>query len=368
MGLRFRKTVSLGKGLRLNFSKSGVSTSVGPRGASVSFGKNGTYANVGIPGTGLSYRKRLDGGKSQSGQRTKAKRDAFQEITAYTGDRHFSYDLAMDDKGKVIVVDNNGQPIVDQNLVSLIKRDSAYGEKKSQLELQRNQALKAKESALQLEMEGLLAIHTKSPRIKSKQDYEYAIAVLRPQNCTPEAIEHFEKKKRRLVAALEGTPSFIEQKTKKWFEVCDLPFEVSASFEYSAPEGKLSVDLDLPEIELIPSVCIEQLASGKLKEKSKPKKRINAEYEQLIKSLSIYVASSLMNVSYSIKRVVLSGYTNRRGRDGSLQPEYVLSVDFERYTLSSFDYQNIEPEETIAKFENRQNVLSTGVMKAIDPL
>lgn len=68
MGFRFRKTVSLGKNVRVNISKGGPSLSVGGRGHSVTFSKNGTYGNVGIPGTGVSYREKiLGGGKSSSG-------------------------------------------------------------------------------------------------------------------------------------------------------------------------------------------------------------------------------------------------------------------------------------------------------------
>jgi hypothetical protein len=61
MGLRFRRTVKLLPGVRLNLSRSGVSTTVGVRGASVTVGKQGTYANVGLPGSGVSYRTRIDG-------------------------------------------------------------------------------------------------------------------------------------------------------------------------------------------------------------------------------------------------------------------------------------------------------------------
>src|SRR5918994_30383 len=60
MSFRFRKSVQLFPGVRLNFSPSGVSTTIGVRGAGVTIGPRGTYANVGLPGTGLSYRARLD--------------------------------------------------------------------------------------------------------------------------------------------------------------------------------------------------------------------------------------------------------------------------------------------------------------------
>lgn len=54
MAFRFRKSVKIAPGIRLNFSKSGVSTSIGGRGATVNFSKRGTRVTAGIPGTGLS--------------------------------------------------------------------------------------------------------------------------------------------------------------------------------------------------------------------------------------------------------------------------------------------------------------------------
>jgi hypothetical protein len=60
MSLRFQHRVSIFPGVRLNFSPSGVSATVGVRGASVTIGgPGGPTANLGIPGTGISYRARL---------------------------------------------------------------------------------------------------------------------------------------------------------------------------------------------------------------------------------------------------------------------------------------------------------------------
>jgi len=62
MGFRFPKRISILPGVRINLSKSGVSTSLGPRGADVNIGKDGVTANAGIPGTGLSYRQKVGSG------------------------------------------------------------------------------------------------------------------------------------------------------------------------------------------------------------------------------------------------------------------------------------------------------------------
>lgn len=67
MGFRFRKSVNVLPGVKLNISKSGISTSVGRRGATVNFSKRGTRATVGIPGTGISYSTMV--GKRRSGSR-----------------------------------------------------------------------------------------------------------------------------------------------------------------------------------------------------------------------------------------------------------------------------------------------------------
>ena len=55
MDLRFRRTIRVLPGVRLNLSRSGISTSVGVRGAHVTVGRGRLRKTVGIPGSGLSY-------------------------------------------------------------------------------------------------------------------------------------------------------------------------------------------------------------------------------------------------------------------------------------------------------------------------
>jgi Protein of unknown function (DUF4236) len=59
MGFRFRRSLRLLPGIRLNLSKSGVSASFGIRGAHVTVGPRGTTTSVGLPGTGFSYTSRI---------------------------------------------------------------------------------------------------------------------------------------------------------------------------------------------------------------------------------------------------------------------------------------------------------------------
>lgn len=65
--MRFRRRVKLFHGVTLNFSKTGISTTVGLKGLSVNFNKQGTFLNTGLPGTGIYDRKRI-GGQNKSNQ------------------------------------------------------------------------------------------------------------------------------------------------------------------------------------------------------------------------------------------------------------------------------------------------------------
>jgi len=58
MGFRFRKSIKIAPGLKINLGKTGASLSVGGQGATVNVSKRGTRTTLGIPGTGLSYSKK----------------------------------------------------------------------------------------------------------------------------------------------------------------------------------------------------------------------------------------------------------------------------------------------------------------------
>ncbi len=59
--MRFRKRVKVFPGFYLNFSNSGISSTIGIKGASINFSKKGTYLNTGIPGTGIYNRQKIGG-------------------------------------------------------------------------------------------------------------------------------------------------------------------------------------------------------------------------------------------------------------------------------------------------------------------
>lgn len=57
MAFRVRKSFKIAPGLRINISKSGVSTSLGGKGLTANLSKRGTRITAGLPGSGLSSSK-----------------------------------------------------------------------------------------------------------------------------------------------------------------------------------------------------------------------------------------------------------------------------------------------------------------------
>lgn len=75
MGLRFRKSITLLPGVKLNIGKSSVGVSLGGKFGGVSLNsRTGAQARATLPGTGLSYTTRLGGKKRSSAKKKELER------------------------------------------------------------------------------------------------------------------------------------------------------------------------------------------------------------------------------------------------------------------------------------------------------
>ncbi len=75
MVLRFRRTMKIAPGVRLNLTKKGISARIGPRGAGITTGTSGTTVSAGIPGTGLHASKKIKSATKQRNARITATRE-----------------------------------------------------------------------------------------------------------------------------------------------------------------------------------------------------------------------------------------------------------------------------------------------------
>lgn len=82
MGFRYRKSIKILPGVKLNISKSGFSTSIGGKGASLNVSSRGTKVTTSISGTGISYSQYLSKPKRA---RKKAPTQPIQEAKRVRG-------------------------------------------------------------------------------------------------------------------------------------------------------------------------------------------------------------------------------------------------------------------------------------------
>ena len=143
--------------------------------------------------------------------------------------------------------------------------------------------------------------------------------------------------------------------------------QIFTQFEYRESEHCLMVDLDLPEIEDLPTQVATQLANGNLKIKDKTQKQLRFEYAECVFGLAVYVSANLMNASPDIEAVIVSGYTQRRNKAGDICDDYIYSVRFSREAFYRIDYETMDPETFCLSFENRCNVTQTKMFKVIEP-
>lgn len=173
MGFRFRKSVRICKGVKVNFSKSGASLTLGGRGNSINFSSRGISTTNGIPGTGISHRSQIISyQKSQSSLPGSGGRSG----VAIPG----SFQLRMNQDGRVEVLDNQGNPIYDQSVIRKIKITDSYKRAVQNLESQRQVKLVENYNNAKAENDRFIEIYKLSPQVDRQERYLEILNSLRP--------------------------------------------------------------------------------------------------------------------------------------------------------------------------------------------
>ena len=422
MGVRFRKSIKITKGAKINLSKSGASLSLGGRGHSVTFGNRGTRTTVGIPGTGLSY--------SHFSSKKKHDRSRESVTRSVQNEEPVSHSVAvrfrMDENGHSWFEYDDGEKIYDRAVIKQITSTPAFQEQMAAAIQEQN-----------AEYDNLINIHKLSESVRSESDFsdeldrlsreEYKIQPFSIPEPTEddirfeledEAAENihsiiFESKKRKQyvednlmqryeerllewddlkteyydseektkreiddliserVAELPGLINGDEQAISKQFDALimnlELPVEINIDYEWEEANGLMKIDLDLPEIEDIPNVNYIGTSDGLVKTKKKTQGELKAGYAQLVFGIAVYLCSAVFNVSPAIKKILISAYTQRRDKNGDENDVYVYSLKFPREMFGNIDYYNLLPREFCMQTENRINMTSTLLLKEIKP-
>ncbi|WP_194756678.1 DUF4236 domain-containing protein [Aliidiomarina indica] len=425
MAFRFHRRVRILPGVRLNFSKSGVSASAGIRGASITAGKRGVWSNVGAPGTGLSYRSRLD--KSPAHQRRVAR-----EQQRSQNESKISVQLTLDDRGQLLFRGPDGQA-VDKSIERQLwqqQSESIYTFLQNELERinDDNELLlniHHDTPALSTEAPEFVPVnfnhphpqepklpaspepprlprrwfwHAWFPRLAAKRDtkartlqqewesenqrinsvrtelqQEYADAVaLWTKQRDAHRQEQLELQK-TFVHRRDHDVTFMEELLEHELAELDWPRETLIDFDIQQHDNVVVfIDVDLPTTEAFPSRSAEVSKTGKrllIKDKSATQQR--KEYMQHIHGVIFRLIGVAFVTLPSVNHLIVSGYTQQTDQAmGHETDSYLISVKITRDQWSALNLdavEKIDPVTALEQFTLIRDMTKTGIFRPISP-
>lgn len=445
MAFRFRRSIRIAPGLRINLGKRGVSLSAGGRGATITTGARGTYANVGIPGSGLSYRERIGGGSEQRRTtRTQQRLDSESKRLEKERIRQEALSkikLSLDKETGALQIENAfGAPLSRQDLklvwdqkkdmilewleqqadatngdvelLTTIHEDTPSPDSEPEYNIEPfNQQppehpkepdevpkpsaqilpdlgffasfSKSKITAHEEKQQQINSAHTKAMRAwveeRRKLHENYQVALEKYTNAKQEWDNHKKEYETNEVKRREEFPNLLRTNTDVMNKTLEdalnslsWPRETLVSYQITDNGRQAWIDVDLPEIELLPIKQASVASSGKkLNIKDKTAKQLQLEYALHIHGIAFRLAGTIFATLPTVNTAIISGFSQRLDSStGKTNDEYLLSIRVEReqYTKINFDsLDKVNPIDAMGAFEIRRKLTSTGVFKAIDP-
>lgn len=411
----------------MNLSKSGVSVTAGIPGFSVNMGRSGAFLNTGIPGTGLYDRQRIGGrvGDRACGDtRATGPDDALDVILDGTG-----RPVVVDHRGHPVLDESilwhvhrsreykervrelsraahqsfreETEALVEiHTMTPPIRQEAEWRKALDTLEPERYQArafphAPPEEETIRTELarEARDSIRTVffwrlpgrrrayveehlQPRLnRARQEWEARRnqferdEVVRRREWDGQARERYEKMRDDLAAALAGDPAYVERFLQERFHDMELPVEFSLDLEYDPDRRDLRLDIDLPELEDLPTQKASILKSGRVSIKKKSRRELRDQYARCVAGLLFFFSGEGFNASPVIATVTASGYTQRvNTRTGHEEDQHVISVRFEREAFSALNMDRLDPVEAVRGFPHRMDRKRSGELAAVEPL
>jgi hypothetical protein len=143
-------------------------------------------------------------------------------------------------------------------------------------------------------------------------------------------------------------------------------------YDVAANGCTISLDVDLPEIEDLPSEQATVAARGLrviVKPRSDTQRRI--EYMRHVHGVLFRLVGEVFALFPHVARVLISGYSQRLdAATGVTRDDYLLSAIVDRPLWEGIDLTNLAAVDVVAAFERfelRRKMTKTGVFRSIAP-
>lgn len=328
MGLNFRKSISLGHGMKINLSKSGPSFSFGRKGLRQTISATGrSTTSVGIPGTGVYYTKSTNVKKIGGAIKNKFGKKSKEE--------------AQDGKSPIIKTAKDS------------KAPSSEAEKTvAEYEAYVNAIQTIHRTCDDtIEWEKINTDSVPAGYKKGSEDYE-----------------NWEKLHELAGKVLDGDIDAYLEVVDQMKPFDDL-LDYGSGFEVGTEDNdQMTVEFTVKSDEVVPTNVYSILASGKLSEKAMSKTAYNELVQDYVCSTVIRVARDLFAL-LPIERVIIHAVDSALNpATGNEEEVTILSVAINRTRLSEINMEKIDPSDALGALECNMAFSKTNGFKEVSRL
>ena len=343
MGLNFRKSISLGKGLKLNLSKSGPSVSFGKSGFRQSVNLKGqARTTVGIPGTGIYYTKNTNvknvvsglTGKAQEAKNKKAAGKAAAEPKAAKAPKGTKAAAGAAAGATAGATAAAAKPAVNEELIA---------------------ASKAKVEEFAAGIEALKSVHKQSDGYIDWEAVANGAVSGQMKELQPFA-----------QSVLAGD---IDSYFKVIAEVgpFDDLLEYGSGFEVGTDDPSLlEIEFQVKSDDIIPTQYPDMKASGEIVMKDFTK----SAYYELVQD---YVSSTMLRVARDtfallpVRQVIIHAVDKvLNPATGNDEEVTIASVKIKRDALATLNFERIDPSDCLESFESNVKFKKTTGYAPVD--
>ena len=365
MGLRFRKSIRICKGVNVNLSTSGVGVSVHSRGVRYSIHSSGRHSGtVSIPGTGLSYTSDKKSWKSGARRYQSAAHKKQQEIEKKKREA-----AAADEKQRnALAVEEH------ENYLDLIR--SVH-----------------KECSESVDWE---AVRTAPPPFPKEapprtQAAQQALENFRPHGLGLIFKGSAEKERAALESALEAARQEDAGEYAAWQESVDFAADIlrgdpdaylaaiaeaelftdfadyGSDLEFGTDTpGAMEIEFRVRSREVVPEKSLHLTAAGKLSEREMTKTQYYDLTQDYVCSAAIRLARELFAV-LPLERVIVhavdGALDTSTGRDTE---DTILSVEFDRAGFADIVFDRIDPSDFVMRFPTEMKFRKTAGFSPVE--
>ena len=364
MGLRMHKSITICKGVRVNFGKTGTSLSFGTKGLRHTIHSSGRRtSSIGIPGTGLSYVTSSGGKKRQTQsnyssrgyrspsqiQRQQEKYNEFQQNEAIVRE----YESFVESIKTIHTMCDDEINWSHINSINEPFNPNGIGPRQ-----------KAAIQALDNFKPNLIQKAIKSVAESKKASLAQAIE----KAAAEDRAEFEEWKKLNLLSqrVLAGDIDTYFEVINEMNPLDDL-LEYGSDFQFGADvSSAMEVEFKVKSEQIIPTFSMSLTQTGKLSKKELTKTAYYELVQDYVCSCGIRIARDMFAL-LPLKIVVIHAVDNIiNSKTGHHEDTTILSIVFERDALNKLNFASIDPSDAMNNFRYNMKFLKTSGFKPVE--